>query len=54
MNNIRVYSIQTYEKQILRDYYCQIMTHEFLMTFFCGLGHNMSLSNPNSNHNPYA
>jgi len=28
MNDICVYSIQTYEKQILGDYYCQIMTHE--------------------------
>jgi len=28
MNDIYVYYIQTYEKQILHDYYCQIMTHE--------------------------
>jgi hypothetical protein len=27
---------------------------KFVMTLFCGLGHNMSLSNPDSNHNPYA
>jgi hypothetical protein len=29
MNYIHVYSIQTYEKQISHDYYCQILTHEF-------------------------
>jgi hypothetical protein len=28
MNGIHVYFIQTYEKQILHDDYCQIMTHE--------------------------
>jgi hypothetical protein len=28
MNDIRVYFIQTCEKQILHDYYCQIMTYE--------------------------
>jgi hypothetical protein len=28
MNNICVYYIWTYEKQILHNYYCQIMTHE--------------------------
>jgi hypothetical protein len=28
MNNIHVYSIQTYEKQISHVYYYQIMTHE--------------------------
>jgi hypothetical protein len=28
MNDIHVYSIQTYEKQILHDYYCQIVPHE--------------------------
>jgi hypothetical protein len=28
MNDIYVYSIQTYEKKILHDYYCQIVTHE--------------------------
>jgi hypothetical protein len=28
MNDICVYFIQTYEKQISHDYYCQIMTHE--------------------------
>jgi hypothetical protein len=28
MNDIRVYSIWTYEKQILHDYYCKIVTHE--------------------------
>jgi hypothetical protein len=28
MNDIRVYFIQTYEKQISHDYYYQIMTHE--------------------------
>ncbi len=28
MNDIRFYSIQTYEKIIYHDYYCQIMTHE--------------------------
>jgi len=31
MNDIHVYSIQTYEKLILYDYYCQIMPHEFVM-----------------------
>jgi hypothetical protein len=28
MNDIRDYSIQTYEKQISHDYYYQIVTHE--------------------------
>jgi hypothetical protein len=28
MNDIHVYSIQTYEMKILHDYYCQIVTHE--------------------------
>jgi hypothetical protein len=28
MNDICVYSIQTYEKQILHNYYCQIVIHE--------------------------
>jgi hypothetical protein len=28
MNDIRDYSIQTYEKLILHNYYCQIVTHE--------------------------
>jgi hypothetical protein len=28
MNDIHVYSIRIYEKQILHDYYCQIITHE--------------------------
>ncbi len=28
MNDIHVYFIQTYEKQISHNYYCQIMTHE--------------------------
>jgi len=28
MNDIRVYSIRTYEKQIYHDYYCQIVAHE--------------------------
>jgi len=28
MNDIYVYSIQTYEKQNLHDYYCQIMAHD--------------------------
>jgi hypothetical protein len=28
MNDIHVYSIWTYEKQILHDYYCKIVTHE--------------------------
>ncbi len=28
MNDIHVYSIQTYENQILHNYYCQIMAHE--------------------------
>ncbi len=28
LNDIRVYSIQTYEKKISHDYYCQIVTHE--------------------------
>jgi len=28
MNDICVYSIQTYEKEILHNYYCQIVTHE--------------------------
>jgi hypothetical protein len=28
MNDIHVYSIQTYEKHISHNYYCQIMTHE--------------------------
>jgi hypothetical protein len=28
MNDIHVYSIQTYEKHILHDYYCQIVTHQ--------------------------
>jgi hypothetical protein len=27
MNDIRVFSIQTYETQILHDYYYQIVTH---------------------------
>jgi hypothetical protein len=28
MNDIHVYSVQTYEKQISHDYYCQIVTYE--------------------------
>jgi hypothetical protein len=28
MNDVCVYSIQTYEKQILHDYYYQIVAHE--------------------------
>jgi hypothetical protein len=28
MNDIHVYSIQTYEKQISHDYYSQIVIHE--------------------------
>jgi hypothetical protein len=28
MNDIYVYSLQSYEKQISHDYYCQIITHE--------------------------
>jgi hypothetical protein len=28
MNDIHVYSIQTYEKHFSHDYYCQIVTHE--------------------------
>jgi hypothetical protein len=28
MNDIRDYSIQTHEKLILHNYYCQIVTHE--------------------------
>jgi hypothetical protein len=28
MNDICVYSIWTYDKQILHDYYCQIVIHE--------------------------
>jgi len=28
MNDIHIYFIQTYEKQILHNYYCQIVTHE--------------------------
>jgi len=28
MNDIHVFSIQTYEKQISHDYYYQIMAHE--------------------------
>jgi hypothetical protein len=28
MNNIRFYVIRTYEKQILHNYYYQIVTHE--------------------------
>jgi hypothetical protein len=28
MNDIHVYSKQTYEKQISHNYYCQIVTHE--------------------------
>ncbi len=28
MSNIHVYSIQTYEKKNLHNYYCQILTHE--------------------------
>jgi hypothetical protein len=28
MNDICVYSIRTYEKQFLHNYYCQIVTHE--------------------------
>jgi hypothetical protein len=38
MNYIYAYSIQTYEKQILHDYYCQIVTHEICdvnEVFFC-------------------
>jgi len=28
MNDICIYSIRTYEKQILHNYYCQIVTHK--------------------------
>jgi hypothetical protein len=28
VNDIHVYFIQTYEKKISHDYYCQIVTHE--------------------------
>jgi hypothetical protein len=28
MNDICIYFIQTYEKQISHDYYCQILTHD--------------------------
>jgi hypothetical protein len=38
MNDIHVYSIQTYENQISHDYYCQIATHEICdaCTWFVG------------------
>jgi hypothetical protein len=48
MNDIRVYSIRTYEKQILHDYYCQIVTHgvcDFGTKKLTLLGRYESLSN---------
>jgi hypothetical protein len=35
MNGIRIYSIQTYEKQISHNYYCQIVTHEVCDVYTC-------------------
>jgi hypothetical protein len=42
MNDICVYFIQTYEKQISYDYYCQIMTHEVYDGFHLGENHQFS------------
>jgi hypothetical protein len=50
MSDICVYSIRTYEKQILHNYYCQIVTHEVCDVLLSHYFQNVNLSNYGLSH----